>query len=92
MKSNYEIVSESLMMALQDLDEPDLSKEELKKRVDTAKAKADVANSLARYQQSLVNAEKLRLSYGESKSADEMVGIEADDDGKKKTYRLEARI
>lgn len=91
MKSNYEIVSESLMMALQDLDEPDLTKEELSKRVSTAKAKADLANSLARYQQSLVNAEKLRLTHGESKSADEMVGIASEGDGKK-TYRLEARL
>ena len=89
MQSNFDIVRDSLLMALQDLDEPDLTREELKERVTKAKAKAEVVGSFAKYQQSLVNAEKLRLQYGDSKSADEMVGIQAEPGGK--TYRLEAR-
>lgn len=89
-KTNYEIVSESLMMALQDLDCPDMEKEELEAAVSVAEAKSKVVLSLARYQKTLIEAEKLRLKYGESASADAMVGIENKGE-EKNTYRLEAK-
>lgn len=73
---DIDIIRDSLLMAMQDLDDPNLTKEERDGACKVAMAKASLASSYARIQKNVIDAEKLRQEYMENEGSNFILGEE----------------
>ena len=81
-RSDIEIIRDSLLMAMQDLDDDTLSKEERKAALDVGRTKAEIASSYAKIQKNVIEAEKLRQRKINNVASDFILGVEPKRDPK----------